>query len=171
MEQIKQLNMKTFNLLLVFFFVVSVSCAQKSPRLEAKGAVNGTQIMIDYGAPSVKGRAVWGDLEKYGQVWRAGANENTTVSFDKDVTINGKKLAAGKYGFFIIPNESGDWVAIFNKKNDGWGAYSYSEADDALRVMVKPDFDTNVQEQLMYAVDKTGIVFAWEKARLHIAVN
>jgi len=171
MEQIKQLNMKTFNLLLVFFFVVSVSCAQKSPRLEAKGAVNGTQIMIDYGAPSVKGRAVWGDLEKYGQVWRAGANENTTVSFDKDVTINGKKLAAGKYGFFIIPNESGDWVAIFNKKNDGWGAYSYSEADDALRVMVKPDFDTNVQEQLMYAVDKKGIVFAWEKARLHIAVN
>ena len=171
MEQIKQLNMKTFNLLLVFFFVVSVSCAQKSPRLEAKGTVNGAQIMIDYGAPSVKGRAVWGDLEKYGQVWRAGANENTTVSFDKDVTINGKKLAAGKYGFFIIPNESGDWVAIFNKKNDGWGAYSYSEADDALRVMVKPDFDTNVQEQLMYAVDKTGIVFAWEKARLHIAVN
>ncbi len=163
--------MKTFNLLLALFFVVSTSCAQTSPRLEAKGTVNGTQIMIDYGAPSVKGRTVWGELEKYGQVWRAGANENTTVTFDKDVKINGKSLPAGKYGFFIIPNESGEWVAIFNKKNDGWGAYSYTEAEDVLRVMVKPDFDASVQEQLMYAVDNSGIVFAWEKARLHLAVE
>ena len=163
--------MKTFNLLLTLFFVVSVSCAQKSPRLEAKGSVNETQIMIDYGAPSVKGRTVWGGLEKYGQVWRAGANENTTISFDKDVKIGGKALAAGKYGFFIIPNESGDWVAIFNKKNDAWGSYSYSEADDALRVMVKPEFDSEVQEKLMYAVDNSGIVFAWDKARLHLSVE
>ena len=163
--------MKKINLLLAFFFVVSVSCAQKSPRLQTKGDINGTQVMIDYGAPSVKGRTVWGGLEKYGQVWRAGANENTTVSFDKDVKIGGKTLAAGKYGFFLIPNESGDWVAIFNKKNDAWGSYSYSEAEDAARVMVKPDFDTSVQEELMYAVDKSGIVFAWDKARLHIDVE
>lgn len=163
--------MKSVNLLLAFFFVVSISCAQKSPRLSAKGNVNGTNIAIDYGAPSVKGRKIWGGLEKYGQVWRAGANENTTVSFDKDVTVEGKKLTAGKYGFFIIPNETGDWVAIFNKKNDAWGAYSYSESDDALRVMIKPEFDTSTQEQLMYAVDKSGIAFAWDKARLHIKVN
>jgi hypothetical protein len=163
--------MKSFNLLLAFFFVVSVSCAQKSPRLSTKGTVNGANIEIDYGAPSVKGRKVWGGLEKYGQVWRAGANENTTVSFDKDVSVEGKKLPAGKYGFFIIPNESGDWVAIFNKKNDAWGAYSYSESDDALRVMIQPEFDASTQEQLMYAVDKSGIVFAWDKARLHIKVE
>jgi len=171
MEQIKKLIMKTLNLFFALFFVVSISCAQKSPRLEAKGSVSGANIMVDYGAPSVKGRTVWGGLEKYGQVWRAGANENTTVTFDKDVKVNGKDLAAGKYGFFIIPNESGDWVAIFNKKNDGWGAYSYSEADDALRLMVKPEFDSNVQEQLMYAVDNSGIVFAWDKARLHLEVK
>lgn len=163
--------MKKLNLLLAFFFVVSVSCAQKSPRLQTKGDLNGTQVMIDYGAPSVRGREVWGGLEKYGQVWRAGANENTTISFDKDVTVGGKTLAAGKYGFFIIPNESGDWVAIFNKKNDAWGSYSYSEADDAVRVMVTPTFDSNVQEQLMYAVDNSGIVFGWDKARLHIDVK
>ena len=62
-------------------------------------------------------------------------------------------------------------LAIFNKKNDGWGAYSYTEAEDALRVNVKPDFDSTVQEQLMYAVDNSGIVFAWEKARLHLSVE
>lgn len=171
MEQIKKINMKTFNLLLAFFFVVSVSCAQKSPRLEAKGTVNGAQIVVDYGAPSVKGRAVWGGLEKYGAVWRAGANENTTITFDKDVKINGKTLAAGKYGFFIIPNENGEWVAIFNTKNDGWGAYSYAEAEDALRVTVKPDLESSAQEQLMYAVDNSGIVFAWDKASFHLSVK
>lgn len=163
--------MKNFNLLLALCFVVSVSCAQKSPRLEAKGTVNGAQITIDYGAPSVRGRTIWGGLEKYGEVWRAGANENTTVSFDKDVKVGGKSLAAGKYGFFIIPNESGDWVVIFSNKNDGWGAYSYSKADDALRLNITPQFDSNVQEQLMYGVDNSGIVFAWDKARLHIPVN
>lgn len=163
--------MKKLNIFLAFFFVVSVSFAQKSPRLQTKGDLNGTQVMIDYGAPSVRGRTIWGGLEKYGQVWRAGANENTTVSFDKDVKVGGKTLAAGKYGFFIIPNESGDWVAIFNKKNDAWGSYSYAEAEDAARVMVKPETDTNVQEQLMYAVDNSGIVFAWDKVRLHIDVE
>ena len=163
--------MKYINLLLALFFVVSTSCAQKSPRKEAKGSVKEVQIVIDYGAPNIKGRTIWGGLEKYGQVWRAGANENTTISFDKDVKINGNTLAAGKYGFFIIPNESGDWVAIFNKKNDAWGSYSYSEAEDALRVKVKPEFDTEVQEQLMYAIDNSGIVFAWDKARLHLSVE
>lgn len=163
--------MKNINLLLALFFVISTSCAQKSPRKDVKGSVNGIQITIDYGAPSVKGRKIWGGLEKYGQVWRAGANENTTIAFDKDVKINGKPLAAGKYGFFIIPNESGEWVAIFNKKNDAWGSYSYSEAEDALRVMVKPEFDDEVQEQLMYGVDNSGIVFAWDKARLHLPVE
>jgi hypothetical protein len=127
--------------------------------------------MIDYGAPSVKGRTIWGGLEKYGQVWRAGANENTTIAFDKDVKINGKSLAAGKYGFFLIPNEDGNWVAIFSKKNDAWGAYSYTEADDALRTDIKAEFVSDVQEQLMYAVDNSGIVFAWDKVRLNIPVE
>jgi len=163
--------MKTFNLILACLFVVTVSFAQKSPKMQAKGNINGTDIVIDYGAPSVKGRTIWGGLEKYGQVWRAGANENTTISFDKDVKVGGKELPAGKYGFFIIPNESGDWVAIFSKKNDAWGAFSYSESDDALRLMVKPEVQDEVQEQLMYAVDNSGVVFAWDKVQLHLGVE
>lgn len=163
--------MKTLNLLVALFLIVGTSCAQKSPRLQTDGSVNGIHIMIDYGAPSVKGRTVWGGLEKYGQVWRAGANENTTITFDKDAKVGGKTLAAGKYGFFLIPNESGDWIAIFSKKNDAWGAYSYAEADDALRLNIKTEFVTNVQEQLMYAVDNSGIVFGWDKARINIPVE
>jgi len=163
--------MKTIKLLLLFVFVASVSCAQKSPRQQAEGNIDGVTIAIDYGAPSVKGRTIWGGLESYGKVWRAGANENTTVSFDKNVTISGKKLATGKYGFFIIPNEKGDWTIIFNKKNDSWGASSYNEEEDVLRVNITPTFVDDNQEQLLYSVGDNAIDFAWEKARLTIDVS
>ena len=163
--------MRILSLFLALVMISSISCAQKSPRKNAKGTVAGASVEIDYGAPSVKGRKIWGGLEKYGTVWRAGANENTTVSFDKDVKVAGQDLAAGKYGFFIIPNENADWVVIFSKKNDAWGAYSYSESDDALRVSVSPEMVADNQEELMYAVANEGILFAWEKARLNIPVE
>ncbi len=163
--------MRILTLFLAIAMISSISCAQESPRKNAKGTIGGAAIEIDYGAPSVKGRKIWGGLEKYGAVWRAGANENTTVSFDKDVKVGGQSLPAGKYGFFIIPNESGDWLVIFSKKNDAWGAYSYSESDDALRVSVQPEMVDDNQEELMYAVANEGILFAWEKARLSIPVE
>ena len=163
--------MKKLSFLLCFVLVTSVACAQKSPRKNVTGTVNNVNVTIDYGSPSVKGRTVWGGLEKYDKVWRAGANENTTVSFDNDVTIAGKTLKAGKYGFFIIPKKDSDWVVIFNKKNDAWGAYSYKESEDALRVMIKPEFVEDNQEALLYGVEEDGIAFAWEKARLTIPVG
>ena len=161
--------MKKFKLLLLLFSVGTMSFAQSSPRLQAEGETSGINFAIDYGAPSVKGRVIWGELEKYGKVWRAGANENTTVSFDKNVSINNVILPAGKYGFFIITNESGDWTVIFNKKNDGWGAYSYNQEEDAVRMNITPSFVEDIQEQLQYSVTENTIDFAWEKARLSIA--
>lgn len=163
--------MRLLSIVLAMVMISSISCAQKSPRNNAKGTIGGTSIEIDYGAPSVKGRKIWGGLEKYGAVWRAGANENTTVSFDKDVKVAGQALSAGKYGFFIIPNETGEWTVIFSKKNDAWGAYSYSVSDDALRVSVNPEMVDDNQEELMYAIANEGILFAWEKARLNIPVE
>jgi len=163
--------MKAFKLLLVFSFVTAISCAQESPREKSEGNINKVNISIDYGAPSVKGRIVWGGLEKYDTVWRAGANENTTISFDKDVTIAGKKLAAGKYGFFIIPVENGDWTIIFNKVNNAWGAFSYTKEGDALRVNISPKFVSDTQEQLLYTVDRKSIIMSWDKARLSIPVK
>lgn len=163
--------MRKFQLLLLLVSAATISCAQSSPRQQAEGKVGGATVTIDYGAPSVKGRTVWGGLEHYDKVWRAGANENTTVTFDKGVTIGGKALPAGKYGFFIIPKENGAWTVIFNKKNDAWGAFSYNEAEDALRVDATPSFVDQVQEQLMYSVDGGAIKFAWDKTRLSIAVK
>lgn len=163
--------MKNLKLLLVFTLVTTLSCAQASPRQQADGSIDGVNIAVDYGAPSVKGRTIWGGLEKYGKVWRAGANENTTVSFDKDVSIGGEDLAAGKYGFFIIPNEDGDWTVIFNKVNDSWGSGKYDESKDALRIDITPEFGDKNQEQLHYSVMDDSIVFAWEKAKLTIPVT
>lgn len=163
--------MKKISLLSILLMLAIIGYSQKSPRVKAEGAIAGVNVVVDYGAPSVRGRTIWGNLEAYGKVWRAGANENTTISFDKDVKIGGQSLAAGKYGFFIIPNEKGDWVAIFNKTNNSWGASSYKQADDALRVNIKTEFVNDIQEQLQYSVSTKSIDFAWEKARLSIPVG
>jgi len=158
-------------IILLFVFAVSISCAQKSPREQANGTIDGINISVDYGSPSVKDRTIWGGLEQYGSVWRAGANGNTTISFDKDVLIGSKKLKAGKYGFFIIPNENADWVIIFNSKNDAWGAFSYNESEDVLRLKLLPSFVDDTQEALKYSVNESFIDFAWGKARLSILIK
>ena len=163
--------MKKVNLILVLLFITSISCAQKSPRKQAEGKTNGVNISIDYGSPYVKNRVIWGKLVKYDKVWRAGANENTTISFDKDVTIAGNKLPAGKYGFFIIPKEKGEWIIIFNSKSDAWGHFSYKEKEDVFRVKIAPDFVDNNQEELLYNIGDNSIDFSWEKARLSIPVS
>lgn len=163
--------MKKLSVLTLLLAISFMAFAQKSPRKQAEGSINGVKIDIDYSSPSVKGRKVWGGLESYGKVWRAGADNNTTVSFDKAVKVGGKSLAAGKYGFFIIPNEKGNWVAIFNKRNSDWGAFSYTQKEDAARVEIAPEFVSDNQEALNYAVGKKSIDFAWEKVRLSIPVE
>lgn len=163
--------MKKIGFLLVLLFALTSNIdAQKSPKSVANGTIDKVDIEINYSAPSVRGRKVWGGLEKYGKVWRAGADQNTTVSFSKSVMIDGKELPAGKYGFFIIPNKEGDWVAIFSKTNDQWGAYSYKQSEDALRVNVSPSKTKGEQEQLKYSVNRKSIDFAWENVSLSIPV-
>ncbi len=108
-----------------------------------------TDIKIDFSRPGVKGRKIWGELVPYGLApgnryskdqpypWRAGANENTTIEFNKDILVEGNKLPAGKYGIHMIPSEK-DWIIIFCKNNSGWGSYQYNQEEDALRVTVNP---------------------------------
>jgi hypothetical protein len=161
--------MKKIYLMLALLIGASTVFAQ-SPRKNAEGEIGGISIAVDYGSPSVKGRTVWGDLEKYDAVWRAGANQCTSVEFSKDAKVNGKSIAAGKYGFFIIPREKGDWTVIFNKDNGQWGAFDYDESKDVLRLDVEPEWSDDVQETLMYSVEKT-LNFGWEKARLSLEVK
>ena len=89
--------------------------SKPSPAATATGKVGEATITVNYSSPAVKGRNVWaGNLAPYGKVWRSGANEATTVDIDRDITVEGKTLPAGKYSFFTIPGEN-EWTIIFNK--------------------------------------------------------
>jgi tetratricopeptide (TPR) repeat protein len=110
----------------------------------------------------------------YGQVWRAGANQNTTVSFSTPVTVNGTALAAGTYGLHMIPT-AGDWTVIFSKETGAWGSFSYDEKEDAVRVTAKPEA-APYQERLGYTFDEPtadSVVLAlrWEKLRVPLALR
>ena len=142
-----------------------------SPPQTASASVGDLNIVVDYGAPSVKGRTIYGDLVPYDKVWRTGANEATTFSVNKDVTVNGQQLAAGKYALFTIPGKE-EWTVIFNKKANQWGAYDYNQDDDALRIKVKPAESGTMQEQLTFNVNENGEVeFSWDRLTFDFTVS
>ena len=164
--------MTKFKLTLVFLLVATITFAQKSPRKQATGKIGQVSLTVDYGAPSVNGRTIWGELVPYNKVWRAGANENTTVSFSKEVTIKNTTVPAGKYGLFLIPSEEGEWIVIFSKKNDAWGSNGYNEENDLLRIKLRANTAAKSTEQMTFSIDKdNGILFNWDKVLLLIPVQ
>ena len=136
---------------------------------KAEGSVDGVDVTLEYGSPNVKSRAIWGDLVPYDKVWRTGANEATTISINKDVMVEGKALAAGTYGVFTIPGES-EWVVIFNKVPEQWGAMKYDEGEDALRVTVEPEAAEFV-ESMMFEIDESDMVLRWEKLAVPVTIT
>lgn len=162
---------------LLFVATVSFSAsaqekkAPASPAETVTGKINNANITIKYSSPAVKGRKIWGDLEKYDVVWRAGANDATTFETDKDIIVEGKKLPAGKYSFFLIPRASGTWTAIFNKEPKQWGAFKYEEAKDQLRVDVKTKALKESQERLVYKIEKAGFKLEWDKIAVPVKVK
>lgn len=149
-----------FSTIVIAISTFGAACAQKpSPAAISNGKLaNGNEITINYSSPALKGRTIGKDVEPMkGKVWRAGANDATVFEISKDATINGKSLPAGKYGFFTIDNGT-DWILIFNKTHKQWGAFSYKEADDALRINVKPSQTTTSLERLTYTIMASGKV-------------
>ncbi|MEP7374213.1 MAG: DUF2911 domain-containing protein [Chitinophagaceae bacterium] len=156
--------MKSLFLLAVATSSMLLACGQDdkskrpSPPAQAKETLtSGTVVSIDYSQPSVKGRTIGKNLEpKAGKVWRTGANEATVFEVSKAVKIEGKDLPAGKYSLYTIAND-GEWTIIFNKTWDQWGT-EYKEADDALRVKVKPGKASPFAEKMTFTVNKNGTV-------------
>jgi Protein of unknown function (DUF2911) len=157
--------------------LISVSsCAQKaSPAATATGKAGGANITIAYSSPSVKGRAIWGGLVPYDKVWRAGANEATIFTTDKDIKIEGKELKAGKYSLYAIPGEK-EWTIILNSETGQWGIKRTGEttedpAKDVLRVNVKPKKSASMNESLTYTVDGKGFALNWENLTVPVSVK
>ncbi|HEY7214901.1 MAG TPA: DUF2911 domain-containing protein [Thermoanaerobaculia bacterium] len=145
------------------------SLPRTSPRASVTEAVGGGEVRIAYGRPAVQERKIWGELVPYGRVWRAGANEATTITFSQDVQVEGHALAAGTYTFFVIPGEA-EWTAILNRAPRQWGAFNYNPALDALRFPVKPA-ESPQTEYVTYSIEPDGknggvIGMAWEKKRI-----
>ena len=163
---------KKISMLLIAFVMTAFANAQQkeSPATTATGTVNGAKITVSYGSPSVKGRAIWGELVPYGQVWRVGANEATTFETSKDIVVEGKKLAAGKYSFFAIP-EKGEWTIIFNTEAKQWGAYKYDAKKDALRVKVKAKKSAAFTEKMTFKVTANAVVLNWENLEVPVALK
>lgn len=166
----------------LFFFILATisfaSCSQAqdnkstplSPPAELNTSVDGVDIEIRYSQPAVKGRTIGKDIAPYGQVWRTGANEATTFQVSRDVTIEGKPLKAGKYALFTIPGEK-EWVIIFNKQPEQWGAFRYDAAQDALRVIVQPEKAKQFTERMTFAYDTGSVALLWGDTRVDFSVK
>lgn len=166
-----------FHWIVVILFVLIntslISCG-KSPHESAEGKIGSATVSIAYSSPSVKGRAIWGDLVPYDKIWRAGANAATVFETDKDLTIEGKSLPAGRYSLFAIPGKS-SWTIIFNSQTGQSGIKQNGEANldrakDVLTVSVKP-LRNPMTESLTYEVNSDGIALVWEKLRIPVKIQ
>jgi tetratricopeptide (TPR) repeat protein len=133
-----------------------------------------TDITIAYHRPVVGKRKIWGELVPYGEVWRAGANQNTTISFSSPATIGGKKLAAGTYGLHMLPTEK-DWTVILSTVASAWGSFSYDEKEDAVRLTVTPapaDFEESLEYHFENLTETSvTVVLHWEKLQVSFPIT
>ena len=147
---------------------------QSSPFASVTQRIGANDVTISYHRPGVKGRKIWGELVPSGQIWRAGANEATTISFTEDVTIEDQPLRAGTYSFFAVPGEK-EWTLVFNREVKQWGAFEYKEAKDALRVKVVPR-PGPFEEWLSYrfrdlTLNSAVAVLSWEKLEIPFVIR
>jgi tetratricopeptide (TPR) repeat protein len=133
-----------------------------------------TDITVTYHRPLAGTRKIWGGIVPYGQVWRAGANENTTIEFSTPVTVEGQPLAKGIYGLHMMP-DTDSWTVIFSKNSSSWGSFTYNQAEDALRVTVKPQ-PAETHNALTYDFDEVKpdsavVKLQWEKLAVPFTVS
>jgi tetratricopeptide (TPR) repeat protein len=145
-----------------------------SPKASVSQTVGLTDITIQYHRPAVNKRKFWGELVPWNDVWRAGANENTTIFFSSPATVGGKKLAAGTYGLHMIPTEK-DWTVALSNVAAAWGSFSYDAKEDAARFTVTPK-PADFQERLEYrfenpTANSVTAVLAWEKLQVAFPIE
>ena len=151
-----------------------MSTPRASQRAVVSQRIGLTDIKIHYHRPLVGGRKIWDGIVPYGQVWRAGANENTTIEFTDAISVEGQPLARGIYGLHMIPAAE-SWTIIFSKNSTSWGSFTYDQKEDALRVTVKPHGD-EFHEALTYDFDdpkqdSAVVTLRWEKIAVPIHVS
>jgi len=145
-----------------------------SPDATVSQFVGVTKITIDYSSPAVKDRKIWGELVPFGEVWRTGANEATTITFTDAVSINGNELVAGTYAIHCIPNAN-EWEIIFSKDVPVDGSSTFDPKKEVLRLKVKPE-EHHFMERMTFLItdvtDNTGnIALIWEKLKVSFKIE
>jgi len=146
-----------------------------SPASTLKQRVGLTDIEITYSRPSAKGRVIFGGLERWGEVWRAGANSATKITFSTPVKLNGTMVPAGTYGLFALLGAE-EWKIILNKVTDQWGAYEYNAKDDVARISAKPVKLSEPVETFTIDVndirdESATLNLSWEKTRVGVKLE
>lgn len=147
----------------------------KSPRTAAMANIGSNHVHIDYSAPSVRGRQIFGGLVAFDEVWVTGAHSATSMAFNEDLIIEGQKVPKGKYALFTIPREN-SWTVILNKNYEQHLADDYDEADDVLRIKIET-FTPEVQaEQLKFEVisktSNSGVLrFSWDQTAFELDIE
>jgi tetratricopeptide (TPR) repeat protein len=150
---------------------------RKSPAASVSATIGYTNISVNYSAPAAKGRELWGGLVPYGKMWRAGANEATTLCFSTDVRLEDREVTAGCYALFVTPKEEGDWLVVLNKDTSLRGTRDYDEAQEVLRVPVEAKFArTSNQERLSYElitqnIENGYLLLSWGQLRLYLRIS
>jgi len=166
---------------LMLVILVSQSFSQPeyprvSPGASVSQMIGITKVSVEYHRPGVKGRLIWGEIVPFEKLWRAGANNATTVEFSTEVVVKGTKVPAGKYSYFILIEESTKVATlVINKEADLWGTSGYKEEEDVLRVSVKPEYLEH-QEWLIYTFtnirkDFANLSMHWEDFSVSLPIN
>jgi len=162
------------SLLLFLSTILSVTISgqgkPKSPPATMSEIFGESEITINYNAPSVRGRTIYGDLVPYDKLWRTGANGATKISLSVQVMIQGQRLPAGTYSVFTIPGKK-EWTFVFNSVADQWGAYDYDKSKDVLRVTATPEASKENVEAMRFVKEEFNIVFEWADIRVPLKVT
>lgn len=172
MKNLIQLGFAVFMMAPVVAGAQALDLPRPSPNAKVSQVVGLTEITVEYSSPAVKGRTIWGALVPWGEVWRAGANAATKITFDKDVTFGTTAVPAGSYAIFVQPNKTAPWTVIINKDWKQAGAFAYKKDSDVVRLDVKPQA-IPARERLNYQFTDFGnaggtLALDWEKVRLAI---
>jgi hypothetical protein len=163
--------MRNIFFIAAIFFATIVACSgeRKSPHETVKGK----HVSVTYGRPYKKGRVIFGDLIKYGEVWRTGADEATEITFDKDVVFGDRPVKAGTYTLFTIPKPN-EWTLILNSQLKQWGAYDYEKYKNKdvvrLTVPVKPT-DSVVEQHTIRFTPDNKMIIEWDQSRVEVPVT
>lgn len=165
----------------VFVLLVPPAAAQMqirlpdaSPAASASQALGLAEFTVSYHRPAVNKREIWGKLVPYGEVWRAGANENTALTASTPFTFGGKAVPAGTYGVHVLPT-AGEWTFILSSEAKAWGSFSYDAKEDVARVTVKPSV-ADFTERLAWSFDEptndaAALTLRWEKLKASVPIG